>query len=131
MYLIDNDDNNYVDLNDLNLQNFANLEDFNDKNYKEKKKHNHDNKEFEEMLIEFQNFLKDKKLIEGDDDSFKKTARQFIKGRKVVSKKTAKPKPTVVNPSECDHDYRTGFNLIDGSFTWCTKCGQRWCSNCK
>jgi len=131
MYLIDNDDNNYIDLNDLNLLYFVNLKDLNDKNYKEKKKHNHGNKAFEEILIEFQNFLKDKKLIECDDDSFKNTARQFIKSRKVVTKKIIKPKPTVVNPSECDHDYRNGFSLAEGSFVWCAKCKQRWCSKCK
>ena len=78
MNLIDNDDVNY----------FVNSKDLNDKNYKEKKKYNHGNKAFEEMLIDFQNFLKDKKLIEGDDDSFKQIARQFIKCRKVMYKKT-------------------------------------------
>lgn len=122
MNLIDNDDVNYID---LNLQNLVNSKDLNDKNYKEKKKYNHGNKAFEEMLIDFQNFLKDKKLIEGDDDNFKETARQFIKSRKVVTKKIIKP--TVVNSSnECDHDYRSGFSLIEGSFTWCPKCKQRF-----
>jgi hypothetical protein len=122
MNLIDNDDVNYID---LNLQNIVNSKDLNDKNYKEKKKYNHGNKAFEEMLIDFQNFLKDKKMIEGDDDNFKEMARQFIKSRKVVTKKIIKP--TVVNSSnECDHDYRHGFNLIEGSFTWCAKCKQRF-----
>ena len=128
MNLIDNDDVNYID---LNLHYFVNSKYLNDKNYKEKKKYNHGNKAIEEMLIDFQNFLKDKKLIEGDD-SFKKIARQFIKCRKVMYKKNAKHKPTVVNSSnECDHDYRSGFSLAEGSFVWCAKCKQRWSSKCK
>lgn len=127
MNMIDNDDVNYID---LNLQKYVNIKDFNDFNDKEyikikKKEHNYVNKAFEEMLIEFQKFLKNKKLIEGDNDNFKETARQFIKSRKVVTKKIIKP--TVVNSSnECDHDYRHGFNLIEGSFTWCAKCKQRF-----
>jgi len=121
---------NLIDNDDVNLQYFVNSKYLNDKNYKEKKKYNHGNKAFEEMLIDFQNFLKDKKLIEGDDDNFKETARQFIKSRKVVTKKIIKP--TVVNSSnECDHDYRSGFSLAEGSFVWCAKCKQRWSSKCK
>lgn len=88
------------------------------------KEHNYVNKAFEEMLIEFQKFLKNKKLIECDDDNFKETARQFIKSRKVVTKKIIKP-TVVYSSNECDHDYRSGFSLAEGSFVWCAKCKQR------
>jgi hypothetical protein len=45
----------------------------------------------EEILIEFQIYLNDKKLITNHDWDFEKMARKFIKSRKVVSKNFIKP----------------------------------------
>ena len=40
-------------------------------------------------------------------------------------------KAFVNSSNECDHDYRSGFSLAEGSFVWCAKCKQRWSSKCK
>lgn len=80
--------------------------------------------EMEEMLVEFQLFLKENKLITKQDWDLRKAARVFIKGRDVVN--TNYCYPDIENSLPCEHEYRSGFNLKEGSFTWCPKCKQRF-----
>ena len=77
----------------------------------------------EDILIEFQIYLNDKKLITNHDWDFEKMARKFIKGRKIVSKNFIKP--AVISSLPCDHEHRSGFNEREGSFIWCAKCKER------
>jgi hypothetical protein len=34
--------------------------------------------------------------------------------------------PNVSKIETCDHDWRHGFTLSEGSYTWCAKCKQRY-----
>lgn len=73
----------------------------------------------EDILIEFQIYLNDKKLITNHDWDFEKMARKFIKGRKIVSKNFIKP--AVISSLPCDHLWRWYPDRPDDEK--CQRCG--------